>query len=384
MNLPHAEYPVMPQPPPARPGQREHEIDTPALLIDLDAFEYNLDAMAALMAGSSAKLRAHAKTHKSPVVAREQMLRGAVGQCVQKVGEAEVLAWGGIGDILVSNEVVGDAKLARLAALQRIARVAVCADDLRNVAPLQAAAASAGVRIPVFVEIDAGGARCGIEPGDPAAHLARSIAASGHLTFAGLQSYHGSAQHVRRSEDRAAAVDSENAALRATLAALERADIPCPAITGGGTGTFEHELAGGLFTEIQAGSYCFMDADYGRNLNARGIAESPFRQALFVLATVMSAARPGVAVIDAGHKAVAIESGMPPIYRRPRTRYVDASDEHGTLEWEDGETPPQLGEKLRLVPSHCDPTVDRHEWYVCVRDGRVEALWPISARGAMF
>ncbi len=374
----------MQQPPPARPGQREHEIDTPALLIDLDAFEFNLDTMAALMAVSSAKLRPHAKTHKSPLVARQQMLRGAVGQCVQKVGEAEVLAWGGVPDILVSNEVVGDSKLARLAALQRIARVAVCADDLRNVAPLEAAAAAAGVRIAVLVEIDAGGARCGIAPGGAVANLARSIEACEHLTFAGLQSYHGSAQHVRRSEDRATAVASENAALRLTLAALDRAGLSCPTITGGGTGTFAHELAGGLFTEIQAGSYCFMDADYERNLDARGVAESPFRQSLFVLSTVMSAARPGVAVIDAGHKAVAIESGLPLLYERPHTRYVDASDEHGTLGWDDGETTPQLGEKLRLVPSHCDPTVDRHEWYVCVRNGRVEALWPVAARGAMF
>lgn len=372
------------QTPPARPGQREDEIDTPALLIDLDAFEHNLDTMAALMAQTSAKLRPHAKTHKSPVVARQQILRGATGQCVQKVGEAEVLAWGGIADILVSNEVVGDSKLARLAALQRIARVAVCADDARGIEPLESAAAAAGVRIPVLVEIDAGGARCGIEAGEPAANLARGIAACEHLTFAGLQSYHGSAQHVRRNEDRAAAVASENAAVRATLAALDRAGLRCQTVTGGGTGTFEHELVGGLFTEIQAGSYCFMDADYGRNLNAQGVAKSPFRQSLFVLATVMSAARPGVAVIDAGHKAVAIESGLPLLHERPRTRYVDASDEHGTLGWEDGETPPQLGQKLRLVPSHCDPTVDRHEWYVCVRGGRVEALWPISARGAMF
>lgn len=374
----------MPQPPPARPGQREHEIDTPALLIDLDAFEHNLDTMAALMAETLAKLRPHAKTHKSPVVARQQMLRGAVGQCVQKVGEAEVLAWGGIADILVSNEVVGETKLARLAALQRIARVTVCVDDPRNVAPLESAAANADVRIPVLVEIDAGGARCGIEPGEPAAQLARSVAACEHLTFGGLQSYHGSAQHVRRSEDRAAAVASENAALRATLAALERAGLACTTVTGGGTGTFEHELAGGLFTEIQVGSYCFMDADYGRNLNARGVAVSPFRQSLFVLATVMSAAQPGVAVLDAGHKAVAIESGLPLLHERPRTRYVDASDEHGTLAWDEGEATPQLGEKIRLVPSHCDPTVDRHEWYVCVRGGRVEALWPVAARGAMF
>ena len=156
------------QPPPARPGMREDEIDTPALLIDLDAFEANLDHMAELLAPTGAKLRAHAKTHKSPVIAKLQMARGAVGQCVQKVAEAEALAWGGIPDILVSNEVVGASKLARLAALARIAKVAVCADDAAQVAAIETAAADAGVRLPVLVEIDVGAGRCGVAPGPDA------------------------------------------------------------------------------------------------------------------------------------------------------------------------------------------------------------------------
>src|SRR6478735_684502 len=151
------------QPPPARPGMREDEVDTPALLIDLDAFEYNLDLMAELLAPTGAKLRAHAKTHKSPVIARLQMARGAIGQCVQKVAEAEALAWGGVPDILVSNEVIAPRKLARLAALSGIAKVAVCADDERGIAAIEAAAEHAGRRMTVLVEIDVGSGRCGVE-----------------------------------------------------------------------------------------------------------------------------------------------------------------------------------------------------------------------------
>ncbi len=172
----------MPQPPPAAPGMPEDEIDTPALVLDLDAFEANLDRMAELLEGTGVKLRAHAKTHKSPVIARLQMARGAIGQCVQKVSEAEVLAWGGIPDILVSNQVVGAPKLARLAALQLISKVAVCVDDAAQVAALeQAAAEAANARLTVLIEIDCGAARCGVAPGPEAVELAKHIAASPHL-----------------------------------------------------------------------------------------------------------------------------------------------------------------------------------------------------------
>jgi D-serine deaminase-like pyridoxal phosphate-dependent protein len=357
---------------------REEDVDTPALLLDLDAFEHNLDAMAALLAPTGARLRAHAKTHKSPVVARLQMARGAIGQCVQKVAEAEALAWGGIPDVMVTNEVVGARKLARLAALARIAEVSVCADDPAQVAMLEAAAEHAGVRLPVLVEIDVGAARCGVAPGPPAVALAQRIAASPHLRFQGLQAYHGSAQHIREPERRAAAIAQAAEGARRTVEQLRQQALACPVVGGGGTGSFAHEAASGVYTEIQAGSYAFMDADYARNQEA-----PPFRQALFVLATVMSAATPHIAVLDAGHKAVPTDSGFPLVHGRERVRYVSASDEHGKLTVEDPDDRPRLGEKLRLVPGHCDPTVDRYDWYVGIRRGRVECLWPVAARGAM-
>ena len=371
------------QSPPAQPGMREDEIDTPALVIDLDAFEYNLDHMAALLAPTGAKLRAHAKTHKSPVIALQQIARGAVGQCVQKVAEAEILAWGGVKDILVSNEVVGAAKLARLVALARIAKVAVCVDDPAQVAAIEAAAADAGIRMPVLVEIDVGAARCGVAPGPEAVALAKQIAASKHLIFGGLQAYQGSAQHRRGVEERRKLIDLAIDGSRRTVEQLRQQGLGCPIVGGGGTGTFEIEAASGVYTEIQAGSYAFMDADYARNLDEGGAPVSTFRHSLFVLATVMSAPRHGLAVLDAGHKAVSIDSGMPTLWQHPDIRYVSASEEHGKLEYGPETSAVKLGEKLRLVPGHCDPTVDRFDWYVGVRGGRVECLWPVAARGGL-
>ena len=355
---------------------RVEEVDTPALILDLDAFEANLDRLASMLDGTGVRLRAHAKTHKSPVIAHLQMARGAVGQCVQKVAEAEAMAWGGVPDIIVTNQVVGAAKLARLAAMARITRIAVCADDPRHVQAVEAAAESAGVRIPVLVEIDVGMGRCGTQAGPDAVALAGQIAASRHLEFRGLQAYHGAAQHMRSPAEREAAVGQAAVAVRRTLEQLRQQGLECPVVGGAGTGTFALEVASGVYTEVQCGSYCFMDADYARNAQAPG-----FTQALFVLATVMSTAQPGIAVVDAGLKALSTDSGMPLVWQRSGISYVGASDEHGKLACQPGARP-ELGEKLHLVPGHCDPTVDRYDWYVGVRKGVVECLWPISARGA--
>ncbi len=216
------------QPPPAQPGMREDEIDTPALLIDLDALETNLDTMAGLLAPTGARLRAHAKTHKSPVIAHLQMVRGAVGQCVQKVAEAEALAWSGVPDILVSNEVVGAPKLARFAALSGISRVAICADDAAQIGAIEAAAREAGVRLTVLVEIDVGAGRCGVAPGPEAVALAEKIAGSRHLAFGGLQAYQGSAQHKRTHEERTALIATAAEGARRTVEQLRQQGLALP------------------------------------------------------------------------------------------------------------------------------------------------------------
>jgi 3-hydroxy-D-aspartate aldolase len=239
------------------------------------------------------------------------------------------------------------------------------------------------VRLPVLVEIDVGAGRCGVQPGPDAVALAQCIARSRHLIFGGLQAYHGSAQHRRTPAERRTLIDGAIDASRRTVEQLRQQAIDCPIVGGGGTGTFALEAASGIYNEIQAGSYVFMDADYARNLDDAGQPISTFRHALFVLSTVMSVPRPAIAVLDAGLKALAVDSGLPQVWQRPDIRYVSASDEHGKLEVASETTMPVLGEKLRLVPGHCDPTVDRYDWYVGVRGRRVECLWPVAAKGGM-
>ena len=366
--------------PPARIGQRMEEVDTPALVLELDAFERNLKTLADLARGR-ARVRAHAKTSKSAEVARRQMALGAVGVCCQKVAEAEAMVDGGIADVLVSNEVVGAAKLERLAGLARRARIGVCVDDAGNVTDLDAAARAAGVKLDVYVELEVGMGRCGVAPGGPALALARAVAASPSLRFAGLQAYNGRAQHVRSNADRRALIEKAAAAVRATRVLLEQNGIPCPSVTGAGSGTFMFEVESGAWDEIQPGSYAFMDADYAKNEWAAPLPR--FEHALFVLTTVMSRAQPGRAIVDAGLKASSVDSGMPAVWERPGLKYIQASDEHGFVEIAAGAAAPVLGEKLLLVPGHCDPTINLYDWYVCVRGGVVEALWPITARGAL-
>jgi len=370
------------QPPPARIGDPLADVDTPALLVDLPAFEANLERMARLARAAGLRLRPHAKTHKSPVVALRQIALGAVGQCCQKVAEAEILAAGGVRDILISNQVVGARKLERVGALARQVRLAVCADDAGNVAELGAAARRYGAELTVLVEIDAGMGRCGLPPGEPAAALAAVIAATPGLVFGGLQAYHGSAQHVRGHGERRAAIAGAGERVKRTLEALRAQGLACPQVSGAGTGTFEFEAASGLWTELQCGSYAFMDADYGRNLDAGGEAGTGFRHSLFLWSTVMSRPGPDRAVCDVGLKSTSTESGLPQVADLAGVTYRGASDEHGALTLGPGAAPLPLGSKLRLIPGHCDPTINLHDWYVGIRDGRVEALWPIAARGA--
>lgn len=377
----------MTTPPPARVGDPVDAIDTPALVIDLDAFERNLDRMARFAHDTGIRVRPHAKTHKSPAVAHAQMHRGAIGQCCQKVGEAEVLVHGGIANVLVSNQVVGAAKLARLAALARHAWIGVCADDPAQVKAYGEAARRAQVDLHVLVEIDVGAARCGVAPGKPAVELAKLIADTPGLSFEGLQAYHGSAQHIRGHRERQAAIRTAAQAVQTTAEALGAAGLDCRTIGGAGTGSFRFETETGLWNELQPGSYCFMDADYARNLDEGGEEKAEFEHALFVASTVMSAAAPGRAVVDAGHKASAIDSGLPRVWKLADTSYAGAADEHGKLSLGAGARKLGLGDRVWLVPGHVDPTVNLHDWYVGVRGGLeggiVECLWPVAARGAM-
>ena len=365
-------------PPPAKVGMSLQDVDTPSLILELPAFERNLKLTSDSVKGKNVKLRPHAKSHKCPEIAHRQMSSGAVGVCCQKVSEAEALVEGGVNDVLISNEVVGAAKVKRIARLAKRAAIAVCVDDARNVDELDAAAKNEGVVLNLLVEIDAGAHRCGVVPGKAAVDLARRIMSSKHLRFAGLQAYHGAAQHIRTVAERRNAIANAVVQVKATTTPLKEAGISCDNVTGAGTGTYMFEAASGVYTEIQPGSYIFMDVDYNKN----EWDEAPrFEQSLFVWTTIMSLPDPERAVVDAGLKALSVDSGFPRVADFAGVEYVNVSDEHGVLK-KRGSDRFDLGQKIRLIPGHCDPTVNLYDWIVCIRDERVEAVWPITARGA--
>lgn len=364
----------------AQPGDHLSGIDTPALILDLDAFERNLARMMAALRGRNMRLRPHAKSHKCPQIALRQVALGAVGICCQKVSEAEAFVQAGIQDILITNEVMGASKLHHLAALARRARMGVLVDHPLQVQALMAIAQAQAVTLDVYIEVNVGANRCGVAPGEAAVQLARQIAAGASLRFAGLQCYHGTAQHLRTPQERAAALEGAIQAARLTSQALQAGGFAVERITGAGTGSFMHERDSGVFNEIQAGSYVFMDRDYADNQLGEG--DVAFEHALFVRTTVMSRNTVTYAVVDAGLKASSIDSGPPGVWQRPDLRYVKAADEHGVLSTADAAAL-ALGDQLLLVPGHCDPTVNLYDELVCVRGDRVEALWPIAARGAL-
>lgn len=370
--------------PPANVGDDAGAIDTPALVVDLPALDRNLDRMASFAERADVRLRPHAKTHKCPMIARRQLVRGAVGVCCQKVSEAEAMVVGGVSDVLVSNEIVGPAKVDCLAALARDARVSVLADHPDLVAAYGAAAERFGTTLSVLVELQAGDMRPGVEPGPAALELARRIAETPGLRFSGLQAYQGGAQHVRNFDERRAVSLAWIETVSATRDLLEEAGLRCEIVTGGGTGTYGFEGESGVFNEIQPGSYAVMDADYGLNRDENGNFVSEFENSLFILTTTISRNFPGFAVVDAGVKAGNVDQAMPTVWQRSGMEYVGASDEHGAIEVSAGAAEDlRAGDKLRLVPGHCDPTINLHDWIVGVRDGVVETVWPVSARGAL-
>jgi len=363
-------------------GASIDDIDTPALIVDLDAFEHNLRHMAAFTRAAGIRLRPHAKTHKCPDVALLQIAAGAVGQCCQKVGEAEALVHGGVRDVLVSNQIVGAGKLRRLAALAREATIGLCFDAHAQVTATSQAAVEAGVTLHGLVEIDVGMQRCGVASPAEAVSLAKAIDAAPGLAFRGLQAYHGTAQHLPGPAQRKAAIDGATAIVRATVSALEAAGLRCEIVSGAGTGTFRLESASGAWNELQAGSYPFMDTDYAKIGSDTGPRYDEFRHSLFVLATVMSAPIPTRAVVDAGLKSYSGERGPPWVHGREGLTVTGVSDEHGKIEIAPGAAPLHLGDKVWLIPGHCDPTINLHDAFIGVRDGRVECVWPITARGA--
>ena len=371
---------------PALPGMDEKDIQTPCLILDLDALERNIVKMGDYAKAHGMRHRVHGKMHKSVDVAKlQERLGGAVGVCCQKVSEAEVFARGGIKDVLVSNQVRDPAKIDRLARLPKLgARTIVCVDDVANVADLSAAAVRHGTQIEVFVEIDCGAGRCGVKTPEEVVAIARAVAAAPGLKFTGIQAYQGAMQHMDKYEDRKAKLDAAIAQVKACVDALDAAGLKPELVSGGGTGSYYFESNSGVYNELQCGSYAFMDADYGRILDKDGhrIDRGEWENALFILTSVMSHVKADKAICDAGLKAQSVDSGLPVIFGRDDVKYVKCSDEHGVIDDPAGVL--KVGDKLKLIPGHCDPTCNVHDWYVGVRGGKVESVWPVSARGKAY
>jgi len=372
-------------PPAARPGLPVDAIDTPSLVVDLDAFARNVDRMQAAADAAGIKLRPHAKAHKCPDVSLAQIARGAVGICCQKVSEAVPFVRAGIRDIHISNEIASPAKATLLAELARHARMSVCVDDVAQIDALAAATSAAGTSLDVFVEIDVGQGRCGVPDAAAALKLVERMAVQPRLTLRGLQAYHGSIQHLRgwaeRRDGAARAADRTGS----VIARLEAAGVRCDVVTGGGSGSVEFDLTSGVYTEIQPGSYVFMDADYGSNAYTGTLR---FEHSLFIATTVMSVAAGDRVILDAGLKSMAVDSGLPWIWTDGAASaaldYVAANDEHGIVKprHADGQQAlPPLGSRVMLVPGHCDPTLNLYDEIVGIREGVVESVWPVSARG---
>ena len=367
---------------PALPGMDAADIQTPCLVVELDALEGNIARMQALADEMGVRLRVHGKMHKCAELALKQIAAGACGICCQKVSEAEAFVRAGIQDVLVSNEVREPAKIDRLARLAKAARMIVCVDDVANVADLSAAAGKHGTQIEVLVEIDCGAGRCGVAYGVPVLELAKVIMSACGLQFSGLQAYHGAAQHIHVYEERKATIDEAIRQVRATVDLLDGEGISCSIVGGAGTGTYLVEGNSGVYNELQCGSYAFMDAAYGRVLEACGQPIAEFKNALFVLTSIMSHAKSDKAICDAGLKVLSVDSGLPVVFARNDVAYVSCSDEHGEIADPNGAL--RINDKLKLIPGHIDPTCNLHDWYVCVRGGKVEALWSITARGKSF
>ncbi|MDP5219067.1 DSD1 family PLP-dependent enzyme [Ruegeria sp. 2205SS24-7] len=371
---------------PALPGMDEADIQTPCLVLDLDALERNITKMGDYAKAHGMRHRVHGKMHKSVDVAKlQEKLGGSVGVCCQKVSEAEVFARGGIKDVLVSNQVTDPVKIDRLARMPKLgARVLCCVDDPENVATLSAAAVKHGTQIEALVEIDCGAGRCGVTTTQQVVDIAKLLDAAEGLRFAGIQAYQGAMQHMDSYEDRKAKLDVAVAQVAEAVTALKAQGLDCDIVGGGGTGSYYFESTSGVYNELQCGSYAFMDADYGRILDKDGkrIDQGEWENALFILTTVMSHAKSDKAIVDAGLKAQSLDSGLPTIFGRDDVEYVKCSDEHGVVADPDGVL--KVNDKLKLVPGHCDPTCNVHDWYVGVRNGKVETLWPVSARGKAY
>jgi len=358
-------------------------LHTPALLLDLDVFEANLTRMQDHLKSHGMGLRCHTKTHKCPTIARRQIEHGALGVCAATVSEAEMMVAGGVNEILITSPVVTKEKIERVVNLAVAnSGVQLVVDYIGGADLLEAAAANAGITLPVVVDLDPGLGRTGIATGEPALALGRHIVEKcKHLRFSGLQMYAGHCMHVHGFESRKSKYLHIMSKGAETKALFEDAGIPVPVFTGGGTGTYDIEPELGLLTELQAGSYGFMDVEY-RDIGGRnGGSFDDFPPSLFVLVTAISKPQAPLITVDAGFKALATDTVVPEFRDVEGVIWHWGGDEHGIIQLNNPSRDISLGDKLFVITPHCDPTVNLHDWCFPYRNGMVEEVWPISARG---
>ena len=363
-------------------GQPLAELPTPALLIDLDIFEKNLATMRDACSASGRLYRPHGKAHKSSIIAKRQLDYGAHGQCAAKLGEAEVLIHGGIRDVLITTPVVGRRKIQRLVALAGVTPdVKVVVDSLQNTSDLSAAAAAQGRRLKVLVEVNVGQNRTGVDTSEAAVNLASQISREQGLELAGIQAYAGNNQHIVGFENRRSL---ELRALDRTLnfrSALVRAGFPVDILTVGGTGTYNIDFDVPEVTEIQPGSYIFMDAQYSAIGGLDSAEFTDFGNSLSVLTTVISRPSQGRAITDGGGKTLSTDGSLAVLKGLTGVRYSPGGDEHGILRLKKSSRELNVGDKVEFIPGHCDTTVNLHNVFFGTRNGVVETVWPIEARG---
>ena len=359
-------------------GRYKTELDTPALLIDLDKMEANIEKMANYFTNVNAVLRPHVKTHKTPIIAHKQIAAGeTIGVTCAKLGEAEAVIHAGIRDVLIANQIVSTHKIARLINLARHSEIMVAVDNSQNVQAISDAASAKGVNIRMLVEVNIGMNRCGVDPGQPTLTLARQICQSPNLIFEGLMGYEGHTVAKPNRIERETTTREAMQRLIDTKHYLEKHDVAVSIMSGGGTGTFN--ITGSLpeMTEVQAGSYVFMDSTYR---NVEGVGEQ-FACALSVLATVVSRPERNRLIVDTGMKVLAKEFGIPQPIGIAGLEMTGLSEEHGTILVIDTNVPFTPGDKLEILPTHCCTTVNLHDRYYGIRNGIVESVWNITARG---
>ncbi len=358
-------------------GLSEKLIPTPALVLDAEVFEKNMKTMMDYLAKTGVNLRPHIKTHKTPMIAHQQMKNGAIGLCCATIGEAEAMVNSGLDHILIANEVMGEDKIRRFVSLARYADVMVAVDNAENLADLSSAAAAIYVSVGVLIEVDVGMGRCGVRTIEDAVELSKKAKELKGINFRGVMGYEGHAVFILDKEERVKTGRTANSKLVAAAEAIRKAGIPVEIVSGAGTGTFNIAGAGEFpgMTEIQAGSYIFMDLTYEK-------VGLPFEQALFVLASVVSCPDDETVILDSGMKAVSVERECPRVVEYENLEILKLAEEHAKGHLKSKAPSPKPNDKLHLVMSHCCTTMNLHNKLYVVRNGIVEAIWPIAARGA--